>query len=186
MNTAEVFNVAEKQFTSPDAALKFILAGNAYFTLRSKKTGVRYTFCVSAVESKNPDQQTLWNDLTVTVPQKWFVSLLVGPENTSDYAYIGLIETDRGFSAELGRLLVNFRLTRKSRMTAESVPVKALQYALTHLRMGDIPEQLEVWHEGRCGRCGRVLTVPESIALGIGPDCAGRMQKKVEPLEVAA
>ena len=30
----------------------------------------------------------------------------------------------------------------------------------------------EVWHEGRCGKCGRVLTVPESLILGLGPECA--------------
>jgi hypothetical protein len=29
-----------------------------------------------------------------------------------------------------------------------------------------------VWHEGRCGRCGRKLTVPESIESGFGPECA--------------
>ena len=27
------------------------------------------------------------------------------------------------------------------------------------------------WHEGRCGRCGRKLTVPESIEAGYGPEC---------------
>jgi len=33
---------------------------------------------------------------------------------------------------------------------------------------------LEIWHEGRCGRCNRKLTVPASIALGIGPECGQR------------
>jgi hypothetical protein len=33
---------------------------------------------------------------------------------------------------------------------------------------------LEVWHEGRCGACGRRLTVPESIERGLGPECYGR------------
>jgi hypothetical protein len=33
-------------------------------------------------------------------------------------------------------------------------------------------DKLEVWHEGRCGRCGRRLTVPESIESGLGPECA--------------
>jgi len=28
-----------------------------------------------------------------------------------------------------------------------------------------------VFHEGACGRCGRTLTVPESIASGFGPEC---------------
>ena len=39
----------------------------------------------------------------------------------------------------------------------------------------ELPEQLEFWHAGRCGRCGRRLTVPASIASGFGPECAGRI-----------
>jgi hypothetical protein len=35
--------------------------------------------------------------------------------------------------------------------------------------------QVEFWHEGYCGRCGRELTVPESIERGLGPQCARRM-----------
>jgi len=29
-------------------------------------------------------------------------------------------------------------------------------------------------HEGRCGRCGRKLTVPASIDSGLGPECRGK------------
>jgi hypothetical protein len=36
---------------------------------------------------------------------------------------------------------------------------------------GVLGRLLEVWHEGRCGRCGRALTVPESVERGIGPEC---------------
>ena len=36
-----------------------------------------------------------------------------------------------------------------------------------------LPPKAEVWHEGSCGRCGRKLTVPESIENGLGPVCAG-------------
>lgn len=39
----------------------------------------------------------------------------------------------------------------------------------------NLPSQIEVWHEGRCGACGRRLTVPESIANGLGPVCAGHV-----------
>ena len=35
-------------------------------------------------------------------------------------------------------------------------------------------ETVQVWHEGRCGKCGRKLTVPESLTSGLGPECAGR------------
>ena len=36
-----------------------------------------------------------------------------------------------------------------------------------------LPKTVEVWHEGICGRCGRKLTVPESVERGLGPECAG-------------
>ena len=42
------------------------------------------------------------------------------------------------------------------------------------LDRGVLPEALRVLHHGRCGRCGRKLTTPESIRLGLGPVCVTR------------
>ncbi len=39
-------------------------------------------------------------------------------------------------------------------------------------RIDDLPPEIEVWHQGRCMRCGRRLTVPESIQTGYGPICS--------------
>jgi hypothetical protein len=136
--------------TNPTQALEFILAGNARFTLKSKATGKRYTYKVSAAKDK---------DL-------WFVSSLYGSDNTADYAYMGIITAQKAF-----------RITAKSRFAQSSPQVKAFEWAFQHLYAGNIPESLEVWHEGHCGRCGRALTVPESIASGIGPECSKRIGK---------
>jgi DNA-directed RNA polymerase subunit RPC12/RpoP len=35
----------------------------------------------------------------------------------------------------------------------------------------DLPEQIKVYHEAKCARCGHRLTVPESIETGFGPNC---------------
>jgi hypothetical protein len=35
-----------------------------------------------------------------------------------------------------------------------------------------------VWHEGSCARCGKKLTVPESIESGFGPECVKLGVKK--------
>lgn len=142
---------------SPEAAVRFMLAGNAYFTLRSAKTGVRYTYRMDKADCR------ICGDAPCTHEPRWFVSLLAGPDNTTDYVYLGMVQTGA------------FRRTKASKMTDDSPPVVAIKWALRALLQGKLPAQLEVWHEGRCGRCGRRLTVPESIAAGLGPDCAGLM-----------
>jgi len=137
----------ETRMIDCDQILQFITAGNAYFTLRSQKTGTRYTFRIK----KAKDSDT------------FFVSCLYGSDNTGDYAYLGIIKN------------CEFRITAKSRFTLDSPQVKAIVWSFAHIMNADrIPDVLEFWHEGRCGRCGRLLTVPESIASGIGPECAKR------------
>lgn len=41
-----------------------------------------------------------------------------------------------------------------------------------------LPENYSIRHAGKCGRCGRKLTDPTSIASGIGPDCAEMMKSQ--------
>lgn len=48
---------------------------------------------------------------------------------------------------------------------------KAFSWILRYLLNGIMPPGAEVYHHGRCGNCGRVLTRPESIKRGIGPEC---------------
>lgn len=145
MNLEGVPSEIGSRFKKSEDALAFMFAGHAHFTLRSKKTGTRYTYRVS----KAKDSETVF-----------FAALLVGSDNTKNYGYLGVIQ-DR-----------KFRLTKKSRMAETASPVVALKWTLNNLINHSLPEQLEFWHEGRCGRCGRMLTVPESLELGVGPECA--------------
>lgn len=132
---------------------KFIRAGNARFTILNTDTGNRFTYRMRKAENKNGAYQRS-GDL-------WFVSVLTGPENTNDYTYIGVVDHD------------GFRLTAKSRFTADAQSVKAFDWFFRHIN--NLPANVEVYHEGRCGRCGRTLTVPESVASGFGPECIGRL-----------
>ena len=142
------------QITDALCACEFCLAGRAILTLRSARTNARYTFRVSKAEDKN----------------LWFVSVLTGPDNTGDYTYVGIVEERFGG--------YSFRLTAKSKMTLESAPVRAFEFFTKRvLNANEIPAELEVYHEGRCGRCARALTVPESIVRGLGPECAGLIDR---------
>lgn len=140
-----------EQFTSAQDAARFMFGGNATFTLRSMKTGTRYTYRVRESEDG----------------KLYFVSVLTGSDNEGDYTYVGITRMKDGAPA--------FSLTKASRMSDDSLPVRAFRYMLTNLVVGVMPHNVEVWHEGRCGRCGRTLTVPESISSGIGPECAKKL-----------
>lgn len=138
---------ADGQIADPRQALRFILAGNATVTLVSKTTGNRFTYKVRASE-----------DGAVH-----FVSLLNGPDNESQYAYFGYVR--RG---------VFFHGGRKAKVAETAPSARGFKWAFEQFSAGQMPASLEVWHEGRCGRCGRKLTVPSSIASGFGPECEGR------------
>jgi len=136
--------------TAADARA-YALAGNARLTLLSTKTGVRFTYRVRA---KDVAQHV--ND------RLYFVSVLTGSDNESDYTYLGIICDGA----------TTYRRGTKSTIGWEAPSAKAFAYFWENVTAGILPTQLEVWHEGSCGRCGRPLTDPESIARGIGPVCA--------------
>ncbi len=127
------------------AARRFALAGDAIFTVKNSKTGNRFTFRIDSEEGRPS-----------------FVKVLTGPENTNDYTFIGSIFNGK-----------NFKHSQKSKIDAAAKSVKSFEWIWAHIDA--LPENIEVWHEGKCCRCGRLLTTPESIASGIGPTCAQKM-----------
>jgi hypothetical protein len=144
------------QLTAPQEALAFILGGNSTVTVVSGKTGARYTFKVRMAENK----------------ELYFVSLLTGADNEGDFSYMGIMSKQQVGSRNDGSTMMTFRTTAKSKLTEESTPVKAFRYVTNALLyQQQMPANVEVWHEGKCGRCGRKLTVPTSISSGFGPEC---------------
>ena len=135
------------KFTTAAAARAFMLGGNATVTLVSTKTGTRFTYRFRKAE----DSPTI------------FISLLNGPDNEADYKYLGRVAD---------RLWIGRKVPKPYDISPDSLGAKALVWAWERLNRGELPEALEIWHEGRCGRCNRKLTVPASIASGIGPECA--------------
>lgn len=159
MNSAPNVTSTEMRgrLTDWNSIRNFVLAGNATFTVRSVKTGTRYTYKVRVPKKgKNPSGVG-----------PYYVSLLNGANNTDDYAYMGVL------NVKTMQLVPTFA----SRMTKEAPSWIALIWFLQRLVQGGAPcTTVEFWHEGNCGRCGRKLTVPESIASGIGPVCNGQME----------
>lgn len=137
----------------------FLLAGNATLTIVGKEQRFTYNVKKADDDKKEPGRTV------------YFVALLSGADNNNDYRYMGIIELDaRAFEP------FTFRRTAKSKIGASAPSHVAFAWLFDKLKRGYLPESVEVWHEGRCGRCNRKLTVPESIEAGIGPECASRME----------
>lgn len=127
-------------------AKKFILGGNSIFTVVSKKTEKRYTFKV-----KENKEKTIY-----------FVSYLFSGDN--QYKYMGIIDANK-----------KYKLTAKSKVNEDSAVNKTFNvvYDILMTENQKMFDKLEFWHEGKCGKCGRKLTVPSSIESGFGPICQG-------------
>jgi hypothetical protein len=129
--------------------LKFFTGGRALFTVSNGK-GEHYTFRIN--KPKKDDKGN----------PPYFISMLTGPDNTSNYTYLGL------YIPQFNTV----RLTSKSKFASESTPVKVLNWAFKKVAEGgNLPEGYSIAHEGYCCKCGKLLTDPISIEMGIGPNC---------------
>lgn len=142
-------------------ALDFILAGKATFTAKSLKTGKHFTFKVEVPKDKA--------DKKDTGSPIYFVSVMTGPDNVSSYTYLGCIKANGNTKT--------YTHSPKSRINAAAESAQAFAFIFGFLTAGKTCSALELWHEGRCCRCGRKLTTPESVQLGIGPECLTYREK---------
>ena len=134
-------------------AFSYIFAGNAKVTLKSLASGKHFTYHVKAkTDQKDPEKSI------------YFVRFLNGPNNQTDFAYLG-------FMPEKGGKIIT---SQKSAAGKQAPVYQAFVYAMQH---PDAP-MLEIHHSGCCGRCGRELTDPESIQTGLGPICREKMGLK--------
>lgn len=124
---------------------RYMTGGHAVVTLQSD-SGVHRTYMFKAPNNRRKGEDTL------------FVSTLV---NGNEWVYVGMYKNK------------DFHLTKASKFGRESAVVKGVAFILRlMLKEGFHNEHMHLYHEGICCRCGRPLTNPDSIAIGIGPVCA--------------
>jgi len=124
---------------------RFMLAGKATFTVSNPETGNHFTYRVRAKDIG--EGRTLH-----------FVQVLTGPDNESSYSYLGTI-----FEG------TTYKHGRKSRISESAPSARAFEWVFSRITTGEDLKGVCVQH---AGRCGRKLTVPESISTGFGPECA--------------
>jgi hypothetical protein len=134
---------------------RFLIGGQATITLESKKTNRWFTYKIKS----HKDNESIF-----------FVSVLTGTDNESNYTYIGTIFNNLA-------LLPKFKLTKNSKISETSSSFVAFNYFFINLINNRLHPDLAVYHNGVCCCCGRTITTPESLKTGIGPFCASRYQK---------
>jgi hypothetical protein len=138
-------------------ARTFMLAGNATFTVVSNATGKRFTFKMRRPDDVQPG--------TTRIP--YFLKVLTGADNENSYEYMGQFWVDGE--------KVTYSAGRKSRIAADAPSQRAAMWLASAINHPEKLAQCTIYHAGKCGRCGRTLTVPGSIQTGLGPECATRM-----------
>lgn len=138
-------------FETATEALDFIFSGKAVVTLTSAASGTHFTFKVSEKDG-----------------EIFFVKHLFGSDNSwnGDWAFLGFVKAQGGVPTSC--LIAG----KKGKPDAPSF--KALSWTLAQLNRGNIPAELTIQHNDSCGACGRELTDPDSVRLGLGPVCRGR------------
>ncbi len=160
------------QQLAPGAQRAWLLAGNAIFTLVSNRTGARYTYKIQK------------DKLTTERYHRYHVKLLTGSDNEGSFSYLGVLRQqmrkvpDGPFEIEME--VHQFFRSKRSEYAEDSTPIVTFRWMWARLSRDQslslaIAEGATLLHAGRCGRCGRRLTVPESIESGYGPECIGEM-----------
>lgn len=131
---------------------RFAFAGNSTFTLRNKQTKERYTFKV--IRNKGN------TDIA------YLVKVMFGKDNEKDFRPLGhLVPSMAGYR------YIHGQYPRTAAYIDTDERSLAIRWFFAMIEAGKFRRNFEIWHEGRCGHCGRKLTVPESIEDGIGPEC---------------
>ncbi len=147
-------------------ALKLILAGKAIITIKNTATGNRFTYRIKRPVTPNVhDKNDTRNSLR-------FIATLCGTDNESAYKYFGFFKIEGEIDFDGTQSFIYKYGNEKAKIKRESQSVQAFEWVVSRLiNRQPLPASIEIWHNGKCCRCGRTLTVPESIAAGIGPEC---------------
>ena len=128
---------------------KFLLAGEAVVTIKSLRSGEHLTLRFRHTENR---------------AGAYFIDALRGPDNTRDYVYVAYCSVNGGGALRLRKVVEGSALRAHLEWFLDAVWSEE----------DGLFRAAEVRHAGRCGRCGRLLTTPESIDTGLGPTCSGR------------
>jgi hypothetical protein len=129
---------------------------NGTFTVQNRLTGEHRTFRI----------RTQKEDASFA-PGKRVVALLTGNDNETAYTGFGFV-TEDGIAVWSSKRSAGGYTAYAALLWSLAVDSCFSQYA----------EKYSLTASKKCIRCNRKLTTPESLAAGIGPECAGRESRR--------
>jgi len=179
-----------------DKVLEFMTSGKAMFTIKNRATGNRATYRVEAQDDGSyvvsvftgtdnskkgsytllgvMDADGAWKPRTALDE---FEDLLAAARVAGDRWLIGFVESVRTRQSLTERqakaLAKNLKRHKVPGHVTDKVKLAIFPWTWNRLvENKGLPDVIEVWHEGCCAQCARRLSVPASIELGYGPECA--------------
>jgi hypothetical protein len=126
-------------------------AGRAVLTFENHEAGTHMTVKVSQARDKRNRKKLL---------PVFHVNVKLLGDRLQSYAYAGTVFTETG----------DWNLSRTTRPDSQVARVFSWLKAVT-ANPELIRGKVNLFHEGRCCKCGLPLTHPESISTAIGPKC---------------
>ena len=143
------------QLTNKDEIQLYVYGGKGRFRMKSKASDKEFVYKISPMSKRNEryDEYT------------FYVSLVV--DGGSDF--LGVMKAEDNHYIHSKRSFHKF----------DSPAVKGVRWLLHQFTTdNDFPEMMEFFHMGVCSCCGKALTTPESVEMGIGPVCFKRYGNK--------
>lgn len=112
--------------------------------------------CITIVSGRTGAHRTIRVKYAKSMGKR-IIEMLVGNDNENSYKGFGTVEADGKITLWRGRDSDFFRILAKMVMNPE-----------------EWLDRATFQFEGKCIRCNRKLTNPESLKSGIGPECAKR------------
>jgi hypothetical protein len=150
------------EIKEPKDILNYIIGGKGTFTLENKTNGNRYTYKMRRLPTDKIKEDMIGKE-------PLFVSVMTGTDNERDYTFIGTLWED---SRE-------FIHSKKSIIKENDKRTLGFNWLVGIVKNDNFHPDMAFYHEGKCGSCGKKLTVPESIITGLGPVCAENIELSI-------
>lgn len=133
-----------------ESMLHLLTAGKAEFSIQNEISKKHYTYLLTQARHPQSEGATVF-----------FVKVCY---DYLKFHYAGVLVIDDK--------KVTYAKGAKGKLAETAESIKGLLWLFNKLvTQQKVTENVGVYHFGKCARCGRTLTDPQSIVAGLGPEC---------------